>query len=212
MLDFRVEIRGSVNEILTSERRAGARSVTRAMAGIGQAIKADWRGQVTGAGLGTRLGNTIRAQAYPQSGASMDAAALVWTRASKIIGAFERGATIRAQNGFWLAVPLPAAMKSGRGGRITPGEWESRTGRRLRFVYRPGRAALLVDDGSVKRGARTMGRDGYSKAARGFKNRTVPIFALVPQVTLRKRLDLYASALRLAGGLPQRIVAGWGPG
>ncbi len=209
MLDLRVEVRGDVKSILTEERRAGARSVTRAMVGYAQSIKAAWRADITGAGLGTRLANTVRAQAYPQSRASMDAAALIWTRASKIVGAFERGATIRAQNGFWLAVPLPAAMKSGRGGRITPGEWESRTGRVLRFVYRPGRAALLVDDGRVKRGARTLGRDGFSRGARGFKNRTVPIFALVPQVTLRKRLNLYSSALRIAGGLPQRIVGGW---
>ncbi len=209
MLDLRVEVRGSVNDILTEQRRAGARSVTRAVSGTAQTIKNAWRGEITGAGLGTRLANTVRANTYPQSGFSMNAAGLVYTRASKIIGSFERGATIRAKNGFWLAVPLPAAMKSGRGGRITPGEWEGRTGRVLRFVYRPGRAALLVDDGRVKRGARTTGRDGFSRAARGFKNRTVPIFALVPQVKLAKRLNLYTAALRLANGLPQRIVAGW---
>ncbi len=209
MLDLRVEVRGSVNDILTESRRNGARSVTRVMGATAQSIKAAWRGEITGAGLGTRLANTVRAQAYPQAGFSMNAAALVWTRASKIVGAFERGATIRAQNGLWLAIPLGAAMKSGRGGRITPGEWESRTGRVRRFVDRPGRAALLVDDGRVKRGARTMGRDGFTKAARGFKNRTVPVFALVPQVTLRKRLNLYTTALRLANGIPQRIVAGW---
>lgn len=209
MFNLRIEVRGSVNEILTKERRAGARSVTRAIGGATQAIKGAWRGEITGAGLGTRLANTVRGATYPQSGFSMNAAGLVYTKASKIVGTFEKGATIRARDGLWLAVPLPAAMKSGRGGRITPNEWESRTGRALRFVYRPGRAALLVDDGQVKRGARTMGRDGFSKAARGFRNRTIPIFALVPQVTLRKRLNLYASALRLAGGLPQRIVAGW---
>lgn len=209
MLKLGIEVRGSVGELLTAERRAGARSVTSVMRATSQAVKTDWRGQVIGAGLGTRLANTIRAQAYPQSGVSMDAAAMIWSRAPKIVGAFEKGATIRAQNGFWLAVPLPAAMKSSRGGRITPAEWERRTGRRLRFVYRPGRAGLLVDDGTVLRGARVMRRDGSSAAARGFRNRTVPIFALVPQVTLRKRLNLYAGALRLAQNLPQRIVAGW---
>jgi Family of unknown function (DUF6441) len=209
MLDLTVEVRGSVNDILTEQRRNGARSVTRVMAATAQTIKGAWRGEITGAGLGTRLANTVRAQAYPQSGFSMNAAALVWTRASKIVGAFERGATIRAKDGLWLAIPLAGAMKSGRGGRITPNDWESRTGRALRFVYRPGRAALLVDDGRVKRGARILGRDGFSKAARGFKNRTVPIFALVPQVTLRKRLNLYTTALRLANDLPQRIVSGW---
>jgi hypothetical protein len=212
MLDLKVEVLGSVNDILTEERRAGARSVTRAIGGAAQAIKGAWRGEITGAGLGTRLGNTVRANVYPQSGISMNAAGLVYTKASHIVGAFERGATIRARNGFWLAIPLPGVMKSGRGGRITPGEWENRTGRRLRFVYRPGRSALLVDDGQVKRGARVMGRDGFSKAARGFRNRTVPIFALVPQVTLRKRLNLYSTAVRIAAGLPERIVAGWGRG
>lgn len=209
MLSLRVEVRGNVGAILTEERRAGARSVTRAVGGVTQAVKGAWRGDITGAGLGTRLANTVRGNVYPQSGVSMDAAGLVYTRASKIVGAFETGVTIRAKNGLWLAVPLQGAMKSGRGGRITPNEWESRTGRALRFVYRPGRAALLVDDGRVKRGARVMGRDGFSKAARGFKNRTVPIFALVPQVTLRKRLNLYGTALRLAGNLPQRIISGW---
>lgn len=209
MLDLKVEIRGNVGEMLTAERRAGARAVTQAMRDASQAIKGNWRGQIAGAGLGTRLANTVRAQAYPRSGASMDAAALIYTRASKIVGAFESGATIRSQNGFWLAIPLPTAMKSSRGGRITPAEWEARTGRVLRFVYRPGRSALLVDDGRVKSGQRLMNRKGFSVAARGFRNRTVPIFALVPQVSLRKRLNLYAGALRLAGSLPQRIVANW---
>lgn len=209
MLNLSVQVRGSVNDILTEQRRAGARSVTRAVSGATLAIKGAWRSEITGAGLGTRLGNTVRGNVYPQAGFSMNAAGLIYTKASKIVGSFERGAVIRAKNGLWLAVPLPGAMKSGRGGRITPLEWESRTGRALRFVYRPGRAALLVDDGRVKRGARVMGKDGFTKGARGFKNRTVPIFALVPQVTLRKRLNLYSTALRLAGGLPQRIVSGW---
>lgn len=208
---LRVEVKGDLNALLSEERRSGARAVTAAVRATGQAIKADWRGQIVAAGLGTRLGNTIRANAYPQGGASIDAAALVYTRASKIVGTFERGATIRANNGFWLAIPLAAAMKSARGGRITPGQWEARTGRRLRFVYRRGRTALLVDDG--QRIASPTGRLRRGAAgprlARTFGNRTVPIFALVPQVTLRKRLNLYAGATRLARNLPQRIVAGW---
>jgi hypothetical protein len=71
MLDLKIEVRGSVNDILTEERRAGARSVSRAMVGAAQTIKGAWRGEITGAGLGTRLANTVRAQAYPQSGFSI---------------------------------------------------------------------------------------------------------------------------------------------
>ena len=50
------------------------------------------------------------------------------------------------ENGFWLAIPLPAAGKSLRGGRITPGEWERRRGLRLRFVYRRMGPSLLVGE------------------------------------------------------------------
>lgn len=194
---------------LREEGRKGAVATTKAMAQVGAAVKSAWRGQITSAGLGGRLANTIRSQVYPQSRASLEAAALVYSRASKIVGAFDRGAVIRAKDGFWLAIPLPAAGKSRRGGRITPGEWERRTGRVLRFVYRAGRSALLVDDGKVARGARIVGRDGFSRAARGFRNRTVPIFALVPQVRLRKRLALVPAAERIGASLGARIVAGW---
>jgi hypothetical protein len=38
---------------------------------------------------------------------------------------------------------------------------------------------------------------------------TVPIFLLVPQVKLRKRLDLARDAERAVEGVPGMIVAGW---
>jgi hypothetical protein len=46
-----------------------------------------------------------------------------------------------------------------------------------------------------------------SKTGRGVA--TVPIFLLVPQVKLRKRLDLAREAERAIDGVPGRIVAGW---
>ncbi len=204
-----IDVQGDLAKMLREEGRKGAVATSRAMAQVGAAVKANWRSQIAAAGLGTRLGNTIRSQVFPKSGASLDAAALVYSRASKIVGAFDRGAVIRAKDGFWLAIPLPAAGKSNRGGRITPGQWERRTGRALRFVYRRGKTALLVDDGRVQQGARVMGRDGFSRAARGFRNRTVPVFALVPQVKLRKRLGLVPAAERIGAGLGARIVANW---
>ncbi len=39
-----------------------------------------------------------------------------------IVGAHDTGPLIRSKDGFWQAFPLPAAGKSTRGGRITPGE------------------------------------------------------------------------------------------
>lgn len=46
-----------------------------------------------------------------------------------------------------------------------------------------------------------------SKTGRGVAS--VPIFLLVPQVKLQKRLDLARDAERAVDGVPGMIVAGW---
>lgn len=205
-------IQGNLKLDMETEIRAGKAAALGAVTAVGAAIKMDWRGQIAQAGLGRRLGNTVRSQAYPKGAGSLNAAALVWSKAKKIVGAFETGVDIRAKNDNWLAIPMPAAGKSSRGGRITPLEWQQRTGRALVFLPRgPGRA-LLVDNGTVLRGARVMGRDGFSKAARGSRVRAkapVLIFVLVPRVRLSKRLGLMTSADRLARSMGARLVAGW---
>jgi hypothetical protein len=104
---------------------AGERAVSAAMREAGTSLKSAWRGQITGAGLDTRLGNSIRLASFPKSGDSLNAAALVWTKAPVIIGAHDTGPLIRSKDGLWLAIPTPAAGKSAKGGRITPGEWEA---------------------------------------------------------------------------------------
>lgn len=194
----------SAAEYLRAER-----AVQRGIGGATASLKAAWRADVASS-LGRRLSNAVRADVYPKGQPSANAAGLVWTKAPQIIDAHERGVTIRSKDGFWLAIPLPAAGRGAGGARITPGEWEARTGRQLRFVYRGGRRALLVDDGRVKRGARLMNRDGFSRAARGFRNRTVPVFALVPQVKLKKALNLMQLAQQVGASLPARIAGNFG--
>lgn len=205
-----VDIDGDLQAMMADEAAAGERAVSSAMRNAGTALKMAWRQQVVGAGLGVRLGNAARSETYPQGKNSLNASALVWSKAPKIYGAFEHGAVIRSRSGFWLAIPLPAAGKGPRGARITPGVWENRTGRRLRFVYRSGRTALLVDDGT-RRSAGSRLRSGQfgPRTARAFKNRTVPMFVLVPQVTLRKRLNLFSAADAAAQMLPASIVSRW---
>ena len=112
---------------------------------------------------------------------------------------------IRSRNGFWLAIPTAAAGKSTRGGRINPGEWERRTGLRLRFVYRRQGPSLLVAEGRLNSKGRAVA--SRSKSGRGLT--TVPIVLLVPQVKLRKRLELARDAERAIDRVPGRIVAGW---
>jgi hypothetical protein len=122
--------------IMAAEITAGERAVTAAMREAGSGLKLSWRGQITGAGLGPRLANSIRSQVFPKAGVSLNAAAVVWSKAPIIIGSHDTGPLIRSKNGFWLAIPTPAAGKGLGGRRITPGAWERKTGLRLRFVYR----------------------------------------------------------------------------
>ena len=142
----------------------------------------------------------------------MNAAALIWSKAPEIVGAFERGALIRSSDGFWLAIPVDRVAKRMRGprnARITPQLWEERTGKRLRFVYRKGRFPLLVDDGTARE-RRTSDPLSFKASKRRFrKNVTIPIFLLVPQVKLPKRLDLAREAESVAARVPEWVVRQW---
>lgn len=193
--------------VATMEReiKAGESAVTRVLQAAGQELKADWRAQITRAGLGARLARTIRSQAYPKRGESLEAAALVWTKAPQIIGAHDSGPLIRSKSGFWLAIPTEAAGKGRGGKRLTPGEWEQRRGLRLRFIYRRRGPSLLVAVGRLN--SRGIGVASRSKTGRGLT--TVPVFLLVPQVKLRKRLDLARDAARVQAQVPGRIVREW---
>ena len=206
-----VEIIGDLLEDMRKETEAGERAVQRAITAAGKGLQADWRNQVEGAGLGTRLARTIRSEAYPKSQNSMNAAALVWTRAPSIVEAFDQGALIRSKDGFYLAIPTEAAGARGLGNkRITPGGWEQRTGMRLRFVYRARASLLVADDARLNtRGLATLNRARVRKDGTRTGSMTVPIFVLVPQVRLAKRLDLARDANRWAGRLPQMITSNW---
>lgn len=203
---------GDLERMMLEEVMAVERAVTKAVTVAGRGLQSDWRAQIKSAGLGARLPRTIRTRTYPVGDVSINAASLVWSNAPEIVGAFDRGVTIRSQDGFWLAIPTPEAGTKGLGRRrITPRGFEQRTGLRLRFVYRPVGASLLVADGARinSRGRAVMSRakvreDGVQRGAV-----TAIIFWLVPQVTLRKRLDLARDADKWAAQLPGLIVQNW---
>ncbi|KGK99955.1 DUF6441 family protein [Thalassobacter sp. 16PALIMAR09] len=200
-----LSVTGDIVTAMRAEILAGEKAVTKAMKVAGGKLKSDWRTQITRAGLGRRLANSIRSQTYPKAGESLEAAALVWSNAPQIIGAHDTGPLIRSKDGFWLAIPTPAAGKGARGKALTPGEWERRRGLRLRFVHRRRGPSLLVADGRLS--SRGLGVASRSKTGRG--KATVPIFLLVPQVKLAKRLSLAKDADRAQAAAPGLIVANW---
>jgi hypothetical protein len=204
-MKLKLNITPDIVAMMAAEVAAGERAVSAAMREAGTDLKTAWRGQITGAGLGRRLANSIRSQTYPKVGDSLNAAALVWSKAPEIIGAHDTGPLIRSKNGFWLAIPTEAAGRGLRGGRITPGEWERRRGLRLQFVYRRTGPSLLVAEGRLN----TKGQAVVSRSKTGRGMVTAPIFLLVPQVKLPKRLDLARDAGRAVDGVPGLIVANW---
>jgi uncharacterized protein DUF6441 len=192
--------------LLEQEIKAGERAVSAAMKMAGAELKQDWRQQITRAGLGHRLPRTIRNKTYPTSGDSINAAAFVWSNAPEILNAHDRGALIRSKSGFWLAIPTEAAGKGRGGARLTPAQWEQRRGMRLRFIYRRNGPSLLVAE---KARINTRGLAVASRSKTGRGQVSAAIFLLVPQVKLRKRLDLARDAEKVAGSVPRLIVEKW---
>ena len=146
----------------------------------------------------SRLARTWRSRAYPNKG--HDAATLVWSKAPQIIRTFDEGAVIRSKSGLWLAIPTPAAPKRGVGGkRISPGNFPEHRFGPLRFVYRRSRPSLLVVDSvrinkSGRVGRRAKG-GAFTKTGRMKQGiTTVVMFIMVPQVKLKKRLDVVREA------------------
>ena len=204
-MHLRLNIDPDIVALMREEIDAGERAVSTAIREAGTRLKSAWRGQITGAGLGISLARSIRSAQYPKGKPSLNAAALVWSKAPVILGAHNTGPLIRSKSGLWLAIPTAAAGKSTRGGRITPAEWERRRGVPLRFIYRARGPSLLVAEGRLN--SRGLGVASRAKSGRGLAS--VPIFLLVKQMKLNKRLDLAKAAEAELGRVPGAIVASW---
>lgn len=206
-----------------------ARYVTAAIREDAETLKADWRAQIEAARLGPRLARTVRSQVYPKGQASVDAAALIWTKAPKIIDAYDRGATIRPVNGVrYLWIPTDDVPKHRNGKRLGPREVEERFGRDLvkisagnhRLRSTPSRVnngvAYAGFSGLVTRRSSsrwknasanqsTPGHRSYRESTRQF----VLMFTLVPLVKVSKRLDLDALAREAEARFPGTLSKHW---
>lgn len=211
---FEFEVQGDPLDFMMAEILAAERAVSRGTRRAGDGLRRDWRGQVKAAGLGNRLANTVRSRSFPESGESIRAASLVYSRAPEILDAQDRGALIRSRDGFYLAIPIAKDVQRLRGPknkRITPFGWEQKTGRKLRFVYRQGRHALLVDDGvkSFRTSSDPVSWGAGRRARSRRAKKTVPIFVLVPFAKLRQKLQLDRASDTWANRLPGLIVDNW---
>jgi hypothetical protein len=207
-------IQGDLQALLKAELRGAERAVTSGVRAATLGLKTELRAQVTGAGLGQRLANTWRSRIYPEGQQSLAAAGFVWSKAPNLIRLYNEGAIIRSKQGLYLAIPTPAAGRfADRRQKITPGAWERIHGMRLRFVYRQSGPSLLVADNvrltARGRAASNIGRRQGAIYSRLSGRTTVPLFILVPQVSVKKRLDVAGAGEKWIKMLPQLVLRHW---
>ena len=209
-----MKLTGIIARSLQADMQAELRDLERAVSDgtreAGRGLKTELRRQVASAGLGQRLANSWRDKHYPNQ--KLDAASLVYTKAPQIIRAFDEGAVIRSRRGRFLAIPTENAPRKGTDGkRISPSTFPEHRFGPLRFVLRPSGPSLLVVYGLRASFSRQTGQlRGFRRATdrarrSGQDLTTVVMFLLVPQVQLRKRLDVARAAERWSAQLPALI-------
>jgi Family of unknown function (DUF6441) len=209
-MNLAVKLGRSLQVDMQAELRDIERAASNGTRDAGRGLRTELRQQVAGAGLGQRLANSWRDKHYPNQ--RLDAASLVYTKAPQIIRAFDEGAVIRSRRGRFLAIPTENAPRKGTDGRrISPSTFPEHRFGPLRFVPRQSGPSLLVVDGlraSFSRQTRQLrgfrrATDRARRSGQGLT--TVVMFLLVPQVKLRKRLDVARAAEHWSGQLPALI-------
>ena len=218
-----------MTRILEQEVRAGERAVTRGVRAETERLKTELRQQAVSAfgARGRGIANAWRARIFPTSGESLGAAGIVWTKVPSIVDAFERGATIRARGGRYLAIPTgfnAPQGRRGRGLRVTPQQMVASRQAFLR-PFRSGRGfvwCLPVRQGErIGRKRAPLIAGGLAAVATGnrrgvarwqaelLRQGFVPMFLLAPQVQLAKRLDVRGAGHRALARLPAAIAREW---
>ena len=200
----------SVEADMQAELRDIERAVTSGTRDAGRGLRTELRRQVASAGLGQRLANSWRDKHYPNQ--RLDAASLVYTKVPQIVRAFDEGAVIRSRRGRFLAIPTENAPRNGTDGkRVRPSTFPEHRFGPLRFVPRASGPSLLVVDGLRASFSRQTGelrgfRRATDRARRSGQGlTTVVMFLLVPQVKLRRRLDVARAAERWSAQLQALI-------
>lgn len=186
---FSVKVTGDILKDVEKYIQDSEKAVQSAIAQATNGLKLELRQQVINAGLGKRLSNTWRSAVNPNGKNSINASGAVWSTAREIIDSNTKGSTIRGKNGKWIVIPLEAAGKIKHGKNMLK-DWQAKYGR-LRFIYgKNGKNSYLVAENMR---ARKGKRGGFTKASDKAISKgtvaTVPIFLVIPQAKMKKRLN-----------------------
>jgi hypothetical protein len=230
----RAAVFGNLRAAMDAEVVRVAAALKRAVTTAGQQTQADLRAQARGAGFkdgGRSIANAWRLKVYPTSGVglrSFKPAADVTSNMPDVVAVFDKGITITVKKSRYLAIPTPinraGNRRTGRDGRfevrVTPLEMFRSGGfviptsnPRVRLWCLPLRQEA-TKRGRVKLFAGryvqvlTGNRKGAQAARKAYAadRKFVPMFFLMRQVNLRKRLDI-AAVRALAPGRFARAAA-----
>lgn len=218
--ELSLALSGKLQKYLDGADMAILRAASVAVNNVTQNTKDGLRQMVTGARLGKRLANAVRAKVYPERGLGRNPAGWIFVQQSAvhIFKAFEENTTIRAGGGKNLAIPIPGSPADRKNfGQQRSGETiiQSIRNRGIELSYVPGRngrPAMLVAQ-SVRLGVSKAGRQRVTSAKRtksgGFaKNASsIPLFWLVPEANIKKRLDWGREFQRASSEFMSRFTA-----
>lgn len=198
-------LKGELTDYLDAADEVILKAARFAVQSVVATTKDRLRDMVRTAGLGDRVGNSIRGEVYPKSGLANNPSGWIYVRGAtvKIFEAFESGVDINAPAGKALAIPIPGSPADKKNfGQARSGETVIETlrarGIKLKFVPgKPGRAAMLVGENVRVRATTGKGparqrvgsakltkSGGYAKGAQD-----VPLFWLVRHADMPDRLD-----------------------
>ncbi len=202
---FSVKISGNILKDVEKYIADSEKAVQSAVTQVTNGLKQELRDQVRRAGLGRRLPNTWRSAINPNGRNSINASGSVWSAAREIIDSNTKGLTIRGKEGNWIVIPLEAAGKVKRGKDMLR-NWQAKNGK-LRFIYgKNGKNSYLVAENMRARAGK---RGGFARAGERAISKgnvaTVPVFLVVPQAKMKKRLNPQAAFQRWSNRLSNYV-------
>lgn len=194
--DFFLALEGRFEEVIDVAGEAVRMASWTAVKEAAEITQRELRQDLRSAGLET-LEGTWRLEMFPsRAGQANNPAAWIYSRAEYIVAAFEEGVTIRSRDGSLMAVPIPDSpardLRNPRGPETKVDEARRRFGELKVVPGVPGvRPAMLVAEGVGYTPTGRLSRRKRLKSGNWGKGvASVPLFFLVPQVRLEKRLNV----------------------
>lgn len=232
-------LRGELAKDIEEEMRLAERAAGAAMGEFATGLQSDYRRQTEQAGLGSGTARAWRQRLFPRNGQSLGAAALVWSRAPNIIQGFNEGALITpSRDGVkYLAIPTSfnrtqgrrRSLRERRAGvwanvRVTPAEMVAASkftflrprddGPGFLWMMQVTRGQLRGKNGRISERAYAggnflLGGGRRARTREALEHGAVPMFVLIPQVRLEKKLDLEGAADKRIAQVPDALLAHW---